>query len=103
MTEAEIAGVIIDRLNVIIQDPNVREDVERLVETRIKATSQETLDHPSIQSIDGEVGFLGLLNGILGTIPEGKFKGWGYVMAVFDDDGKLMRFQDTRVAKLKET
>jgi hypothetical protein len=42
------------------------------------------------------VGFLGLLNGVVGTIPpEGIHAGWGYIAAYFDDDGRLTHFKRT--------
>lgn len=36
-----------------------------------------------------EVGLLGIINGIVGVRDDG----WGYVSAVYDDDGALLRFE----------
>jgi hypothetical protein len=47
-----------------------------------------------------EVGVLGLLNGLFGSITEGEKKGWGQIAAVFDDSGRLQEFrrsQDKRI------
>lgn len=32
---------------------------------------------------------------LVGTIPEGSKKGWGFITAEFNDDGKLERFLRT--------
>jgi len=125
MNDSDLADVIIERLNKLIEDPAIRADVGRLIESRI-GCSKATLQHPSIQASQPEkvaglcecgaygpsssgwcavcnpephFGFLGLLNGLVGAIPEGRQKGWGYVMAVFDDDKKLERFRRTDVTK----
>ena len=102
MSDALLADEIIARLNRLIQDEAVRNDVWRLMETRI-VVSSGTAAHGSIQvqtddaNFPGSpaMGFLGLLNGIIGTIPTGKFRDWGFIAAVYDDDGKLVRFQRT--------
>jgi hypothetical protein len=90
----EIADTIIDRLNTLIQDPGVRKDIERLIETRVQGVSESTLNHPFIQVTDEGVGVLGILNAIVGAnVPHGKHQGWGYIMAEFDDkDMSLIRF-----------
>ena len=54
-------------------------------------------NHPrfQVQVRKGEpavAGFLGILNGLFGTIPEGPRKGWGPIMAVIDEDGKIIKF-----------
>jgi len=94
MKDVEIANEIIQRLNALIQDPRVREDVGRLLEVRVNA-SLETCEHPTIQVHSDLLGTLGLLNGITGVIESGPKQGWGYITAVFDDDGKLMSFMRT--------
>lgn len=103
-----LADEIIVRLNRLCEDPEIRADLCRLIETRVEC-SAATFAHPSIQaqpvnptkqmrSIEmgpepaGTVGFLGVLNGLTGVIPEGRLKGFGYIAAVFDDDMKLERF-----------
>lgn len=98
MTDTELADALIARLNEVITDPEVRADVHRLVETRVPC-GHVTADHPSIQvQINGEdptFGFIGLLNGIVGAMPGGVRAGWGYIAAVFDDQGQLLRFERT--------
>jgi hypothetical protein len=97
MTDRELAVAIIDRLNALIVDEAIREDVGKLIDTRI-AASQATANHPSIQVQDSHtspvanLGFLGLLNGIVGVVPEGPNKGWGYIGSTFNVEGKLLRF-----------
>lgn len=95
--DPQLADEIISRLNALIQDPAIREDVGRLIETRVSC-SEATTNHPTIQTQDGpQFGFLGLLNGILGAIPEGeRLAGWGYVAANFDDGGRLTHFSRTK-------
>lgn len=72
MNDSDLADVLIDRLNKLIEDPAVREDVGRLIETRVPC-SDATLKHPTIQAQEGApdsmgtVGFLGVLNGIVGA------------------------------------
>lgn len=90
MKDTELADEIIARLNNLIQHSEVRQDVSKLIETRIPC-SEATQNHPTIQAGEG-LGFLGLLNGIVGVIPDGKKEGWGYITAKFDDQGKLTQF-----------
>jgi len=90
-----LANEIIARLNILIEDPEVRKDIDALIEARVEV-SETTADHPLIQvSEGGRLGFLGLLNGIVGLIPEGSKAGWGFITAICDDDGKLVRFTRT--------
>jgi len=98
-SDSDLADAVIARLNAIIQDPAIREDVGRLVEERI-LVGEQTAAHPTVQvqqnaAGDSVLGFLGLLNGVVGTIAEGRLKGWGYIAAVFDDAGRLERFRRT--------
>jgi hypothetical protein len=99
MNDSELADAIVERLNALVRDPAVRADVGRLIEERVPV-GEATAAHPSIQvqesAAGGSVlGFLGLLNGLIGTLPEGRLAGWGYVAAVFDDSGALERFRRT--------
>jgi len=80
--------------------------VFNLINARVKA-NQELLDHPSVQctvASDGnpKVGFLGVLNGYCGTLPDGPKKGWGPIAAVYEDDDceKLIRFEHTENPKI---
>ena len=95
MTDADLADIIIERFNKLIENPDVRADVGRLLEQRVSC-SPATKDHPTIQVVDGGVfGLLGLLNGAVGTISDGPRRGWGYISAEFSDEGKLVSFKRT--------
>ena len=125
MNDSDLADEIIARLNKLCENPQVRADLCKLIETRIPCT-KATLDHPTIQASQPEkvaglcecgaygpsssgwcpicnpepqVGFLGLLNGLVGIRPEGRLKGWGFIAAVFDDNKQLVRFRRTDATK----
>jgi hypothetical protein len=111
-----LADTLIERLNWLIANPEVRDDIHRLIEERV-VCSNATLEHPTIQAsgpdrtglceceayggpgcslCKPQFGFLGLLNGIVGTIGgHGPRKSWGLITAVIGDDGKLQRFERT--------
>lgn len=102
------ADYIIAFLNEVVKvDPKA---LAQLIETRVPC-NEILAKHPSIQvnALDSddlekgfEVGFLGVLNGMVGTIPEGGEKaGWGYIAAVFEDDGSLSGFRRTDDPKVK--
>ena len=97
--DAKLADDIIARLNALLETPSVRVDLARLIGTRIPC-GLATLNHPKIQANDGvegpQVGFLGVLNGIVGTIRSGEHEGWGYISAVCEDDGSVTRFERTK-------
>jgi hypothetical protein len=98
MHDIELAKELIFRLNQIIKDPVVKNDIKSLLETRI-VCSDRTAAHSTIQvishpnAVGDSFGFLGLLNGIVGTIPFGKYTGWGFIAASYDDAGNLEYFQ----------
>lgn len=81
----------IELLNELVTaDP---EAARNLVEQRVECT-QGLAGHPTIQVYQPEgvtpsVGLLGVINGMFGTDEAG----WGPISAVFEDDGKLSRFQ----------
>ena len=99
MSDGDLADVVITRLNAILSSSEeVRSDIERLVETRIPC-SPGTLAHPTIQAVGNPsggftIGFLGLLNGLVGVRPDST----GHIAAEFGDspDGRLERFVRTR-------
>ena len=72
----------------------------QLCETRVPC-NDAMADHPTVQVTDEGVGMLGVLNGLFGTIPDGEFKGWGHITAVYEDDGALTKFVRTGTIKLK--
>jgi hypothetical protein len=92
-----LANTIIERLNRMIQDPEIRRDVQTLMNMRC-AVSQKTSDHHSIQvREEGDVdtmSFLGLLNGLIGV----QENGYGYVSAVVDGI-ELISFERSKPAK----
>jgi hypothetical protein len=95
MTDSELADVLIERLNKLIQDEAIRGDVVELMYRYVPATSS-TRSHPTIQTDGGSVNILGLLNGLVGVIPNGKGAGWGYITAIYEDDGlRLLAFERT--------
>lgn len=98
ISNEQLADLLIERLNELIKDPDVRRDISTLFETRIKC-SVATAGHPTIQAVEEGFGTLGLLNGLVGTIGEGKRKGWGFITAVYDDshgtDPVIIRFERT--------
>lgn len=84
MTDTELAAEVVARLNALVANPRIREDVGRRLRLRAPC-GPETSNHPTIQ-VRGETwgpcdfGFLGLLNGIVGVGPDGQ----GLVSAIFD-------------------
>jgi len=104
-TEQDLADYIIAQLNEISQtDPTA---MEWLLENRI-ACNEALADHPTVQvypSENGEpikVGMLGIINGIVGAIGEGKpMAGFGFIAAVYDDDDNFVRFRRTNDPEVK--
>ena len=100
MTDPELADILIERLNALIEEPAIRLDVDALMKFELSC-SDRTTAHPTIQTHQAApdappvLRLLGLLNGACGTIPEGRFQGWGFIAAEYDDDDKLVRFLRT--------
>lgn len=92
--DIDLANEIITRLNELIEDPDVAKDISAIIENRI-VVSNATMEHPTIQVQGEKLGFLGLLNGILGTIHTGKYQGYGYITASYDEDGIITKFSNT--------
>jgi hypothetical protein len=96
MTDKELAEEIIYRLNTLLQDgyPYVGKLIGRLIELR--ASIPESLEnHPTIQHSDRRVGFLGMLNGVVGVVPTGTRQGWGLIAADMEEDGRVRAFMLT--------
>ncbi|MCH8242880.1 MAG: hypothetical protein IH897_09745 [Planctomycetes bacterium] len=101
-----LANEIISRLNEMIsKDESVRQALSLLTQYRVELPDEALRNHSTIQvgSVGSDehvgavdLGFLGMLNGIVGVIPDGERKGWGYVMAVVDRDGTIGRFVNTQ-------
>lgn len=88
-TDSDLADLIIDRLNDIAKyDPRALID---LIEHRVECNGHMA-NHPTVQvqkhpdQKKSTVGFLGLLNGIIGAIPYGKKEGWGYITMLIDPE-----------------
>lgn len=106
ITDLALAQEIVDRLNALIQEPDARVALELLIGTRVLLPDSSLAVHPTIQvgrSDDSvnpspagriDLGFLGMLNGIVGVIPIGKRKGYGYISGQMEDD-RLIGFQLT--------
>jgi hypothetical protein len=93
--DVDLADEIIGRLNALIGDPPIRNDVHALIQQRIEVT-QACREHPTIQASSGRLGFLGLLNGIVGAVVDGQYDGYGLIAAVIDDQtGQLVKFVRT--------
>ena len=99
-----LADLLIQRLNEIAKvDPDA---MAALIKTRVPC-NDAMLHHPTVQvarqvgaSDDAfEIGFLGILNGIIGVIAEGPRKDWGHIAVVMDHDGTFIRFERTENIK----
>jgi hypothetical protein len=106
MNDSDLADEIIGRLNFLVASYRVRQDVGKLLEARVEV-GQDTAEHPTIQvevkdednpQATPQLGFLGVLNGLVGTLPDGPRKGWGFITAEFDDFGQLLGFTRTKNA-----
>lgn len=101
MTDEDVADLVIGRLNAMLRDRDIARDITSLLDQRIGCRAA-TAGHPTIQvgSVNPDaptLGPLGLLNGIVGAIPEdGSSKaGWGYITAHYGNDGVIERFSRT--------
>lgn len=89
MNDSRLAQELVNRLNALLTNEDTRADIQSLLDRRVPC-SDATVAHPTIQ-VDGlTFGFLGLLNGVVGVKPGGSS---GYVAAVYDDSGKLTKFE----------
>lgn len=88
----------IDFLNDLVKMD--RSFVATLVRTKHEC-NEDVLNHSTVQVTYGRgaseisAGFLGVLNGLFGTLDVGVYAGWGPIAAVYDDDGRLTHFQRT--------
>lgn len=93
MTDLELADELIARLNDLIKDPVTCKAMEHLIAARI-GVSAELAQHQTIQVNVGNpsfptVGFLGMLNGLVGTNGVGR----GFIHAAYNDAGELVEFR----------
>ena len=92
MNDKELAKEIVDRLNRLMADEGAAKALERLIDTRIPV-DPILEDHPTIQVSGPEgnpvVGFLGMLNGIVGASGTNE---WGYIAANYNPEDLLTGF-----------
>ncbi len=108
ITDEQLAAELIERLNRLCEDAEVKALLEVFIEdpTKRVSVSQALADHPTIQ-VSTTVGafptvsLLGVFNGLVGVIPEGPKKDWGYIAACFDDKGELLRFESVTSENIK--
>lgn len=77
MENLALAQKLVARFNRLCADPEIRKAIHQVLQLRIKA-NEAVKDHPTIQVYEGAVGFLGVLNGAIGT-QEGS--AWGFIAA----------------------
>lgn len=100
MHDEEFADALVLRLNEMIEDPDVREDIGNLMDQGV-LVSETTLHHTTIQCCvdDPEqprLRLLGLLNGLTGSKEP-------LITAVFNDDDYLESFERTGAPNKKKT
>ena len=110
MTSEELADELILRLNSLLVDPDVASLIYRMMNDRLSVPARIS-SHATIQvndepgSLPGRnryaVGFVGLLNGLVGAIdkPDSTLHGWGFIAGVLSE-GKLIRFERTKTYEL---
>lgn len=87
--KCQLAAEICDYLNELVDLD--RHCMNALTTDHVRC-NEALSDHPTVQvqpaNSGFEVGMLGIINGLIGVDD----KQWGYIVAVFDDDGGLVRF-----------
>jgi hypothetical protein len=80
---------LVARLNALLTSPEVSDAFQKVMEHRVEI-DDVVLNHPTIQcsAQTRTVGMLGLLNGIVGVLPDE----YGHIAAVYSED-KLERFE----------
>lgn len=111
--DIRLADELIERLNALVtQTPNLGALLGILLQKLVVMSDPfgYIAHHPTIQvygpgedapgddfdvipELSAGVTPLGLLNGIVGTIPDGKREGWGYIAAIREDDGRISGFE----------
>jgi hypothetical protein len=93
MKDQDLADEIIARLNKLIEDKDVRADVGRLVDMRLTHEhSKATIRH---LKVGRGLGFVSMINGLVGSIKGGPHDGFGYIKTETDDNNRLVRFSRT--------
>lgn len=102
MEDLALAEELVERLNALIEDPEVLDLFNRFMKLSL-LVPPGVVGHPTLQFVDDPektdssfifestslLRFLGILNGIVGV----KEDGCGYIAAVFDAADRLVEFQ----------
>ena len=81
------AAEAVERLNrMLTNEPTA---LSALMQHRVPCVERPGDDSPAFVRTDNTLGLLGVINGMFPALP----RGGGQVVAVFDDDGKLLRFE----------
>ena len=99
--DEDLADNIILRLNELLTDKGLAKDICDLFARGVPA--RVTTDHPTVRLLVRSdsagpyhvLNALGLINGFIGAVPSGYKQGWGYITAVEDDHGNIVRFERT--------
>jgi len=111
MEDLALAEELVERLNALIEDPEVLDLFNRFMKLSL-LVPPSVVAHPTLQFAEevektdssfifessSLLRFLGILNGIVGV----KEDGWGYIAAVFDDTDRLVEFQVLEELKVVE-
>lgn len=98
MEDIVLAQEVVKRLNALLESsPAMGRLLYDLAEARVNVDAS-LADHPTLQVNqlnDGvqdyfQCGFLGLLNGLVGVIPDGPREGWGYITGHFDEEKQVV-------------
>lgn len=74
-----------------------RPSISRLFEMR-QACNNPLAEMPRVQTAFNKslgvptIGVLGILNSLFETVPDGKYKGWGQIVALKDEHGTIEKF-----------
>lgn len=89
---------IAEKLNYLIQDPDVKKTVTQVIGARMDAPAR-VVDHPHLcvevhpDGLHASLGFLGLLNGVLGLCSQ------PVLVAHFDNDTKELLYFSAKVVR----
>lgn len=92
--DIDLADELIGRLNRLIKNEETRRALSAVFQMEVEWGGDP--DHPTIQVWDigcerkPRVRFLGLLNGIVGTVQSGPRAGWGHIGVRFDSETRLI-------------
>ena len=94
MATTAFVNELLELLNNLISDDKVCDAFERLIEIRTEVPPS-LKEHPTLQVVHGRLGLLGVLNGLVGVLHHEPHEGKGVICAVYNEDGKLLRFERT--------